>query len=147
VSTRASEALEPIHTWFSLSYANYLVVPRAVLQSMPDEWQQRFVGCLEEMNDTFPDLPWPKGGYNVQALARGPELINEPCGECDGVGSVVGEDEEERDCEACGGSGETDDRRYETAEEVGVTRDRIPHYNRGRTRIEPPGERSIGGRL
>ncbi|WP_438028978.1 hypothetical protein [Sorangium sp. So ce233] len=39
----------PIHLWFSLSYGNYLVIPRALLQSMPVEWQERMVKCLEEL--------------------------------------------------------------------------------------------------
>lgn len=38
-----------IHEWFGLSYANYLVIQRTFLQSMPDEWQDRLVKCLEEL--------------------------------------------------------------------------------------------------
>lgn len=45
-----SEDSEPIHAWFELSYSNYLCLPRSVLQSMPGEWQRRFVACLEEMD-------------------------------------------------------------------------------------------------
>lgn len=41
---------EPIHEWFELSYAQYLTVPRSVLQSMPKEWQDRFVKCLVELD-------------------------------------------------------------------------------------------------
>lgn len=48
-----------IHTWFNLSYANYLTIPRSVLQSMPDEWQRRFVKCLEELNET---IDWRQAG-------------------------------------------------------------------------------------
>lgn len=49
-----------IHNWFELSYAQYLTIPRSVLQSMPDEWQQRFVKCLEELDET---IDWrPKSG-------------------------------------------------------------------------------------
>jgi hypothetical protein len=43
---------EAIHTWFGLTYSNYLVLPRAVLQSMPDEWQEKFVACLDELRET-----------------------------------------------------------------------------------------------
>ena len=43
---------EPIHEWFSLSYASYLTIPRSVLQSMPVEWQRRMVELLEEMERT-----------------------------------------------------------------------------------------------
>ncbi|EFC79182.1 hypothetical protein FrEUN1fDRAFT_7713, partial [Parafrankia sp. EUN1f] len=34
---------DTIHTWFGLSYSNYLVLPRSLLQSMPDRWQEPFV--------------------------------------------------------------------------------------------------------
>ena len=40
---------EPIHEWFELSYSNYLVVQRVILQSMSLEWQKRFVKCLDEL--------------------------------------------------------------------------------------------------
>lgn len=41
-----------IHGWFGLTYASYLVVPRSVLQSMPADWQDRFVHLLGELDDT-----------------------------------------------------------------------------------------------
>lgn len=43
----------PIHNYFELSYAQYLTIPRSALQSMPVEWQRRFVQCLEELDDTI----------------------------------------------------------------------------------------------
>jgi hypothetical protein len=49
----ASRDSEPIHSWFGLTYANYLVLPRSALQSMPHGWQERFVMCLEELNYAF----------------------------------------------------------------------------------------------
>ncbi len=48
---------EPVHTMFGLSYAEYIVIPRAVLQSMPIEWQKRFVRCWEELQLTIDWLP------------------------------------------------------------------------------------------
>jgi hypothetical protein len=56
-----------IHEWFGLSYAQYLTVPRSVLQSMPEDWQQRFVDCLKELDDA---IDWqPKNGtYRVQLM-------------------------------------------------------------------------------
>lgn len=45
-----SASSEPIHSWFELSYAQYLTIPRTVLQSMPEHWQRRFVECLEELD-------------------------------------------------------------------------------------------------
>lgn len=54
-----------IHTWFSLSYAAYLVLPRSILQSMPDEWQERFVACLQEVEEAGYTCPTPGLTYSV----------------------------------------------------------------------------------
>lgn len=123
---------EAVHTWFGLSYANYLVLPRSVLQSMPPEWQVRFVAMLDELNFAFGHLDYPP--YDVRVLARSPELLHwTPCNECEGEGKL----EDGSVCPSCKGEGEVDDEpRYETAEEVGFITDPIPHYNRGRTRLE-----------
>lgn len=34
----------PIHGFFGLSYSNYLVLPRTLMQSMPVAWQERADG-------------------------------------------------------------------------------------------------------
>ena len=125
---------EPIHLWFNLTYANYLVVPRSVLQSMPQPWQARFCELLSEMGDAFGHLDWP--AYDVRVLAREPEFGTRyiDCPEC---GDLEGGDP---DCPECKGETEIEDPegpRYETPEEVGFRSDPIPHYNRGRTRLEP----------
>jgi hypothetical protein len=52
---RRAEEPEPIHTWFELTYSNYLVLHRSIMQSMPVEWQRRFVACLDEMREAAPD--------------------------------------------------------------------------------------------
>jgi hypothetical protein len=52
---------EHIHNWFELTYAQYLTIPRSVLQSMPSDWQRRFVQCLKELDSTIdwrPDFPF-----------------------------------------------------------------------------------------
>ena len=58
---------EPIHSYFGLSYANYLVLPRSVLQSMPIDWQDKFVTLLDMIPETIDDEFEPVGGYQVQA--------------------------------------------------------------------------------
>ena len=42
---------DPIHGWFGLTYASYLVVPRVVLESMPVEWQNKMVKLLNELGE------------------------------------------------------------------------------------------------
>ena len=69
---------EEIHDYFGLSYANYLVLPRAVLQSMPDEWQERFVGLLNEIPKLLGEEWEPKGGYRVSALNADKKFTKDP---------------------------------------------------------------------
>jgi hypothetical protein len=45
----------PVHTKFGLTYANFLVLHRAHLQSMPLEWQTRLVDLLEDLDAAYPD--------------------------------------------------------------------------------------------
>lgn len=59
---------EPIHEWFGLSYAQYLTIPRTVLQSMPLEWQRRFTACLSEIDGLFDWMP--EGEYRVRLYDR-----------------------------------------------------------------------------
>lgn len=58
---------EVIHSYFGLSYANYLVLPRTVLQTMPEDWQSKFVALLHEIEVTIDEEWEPAGGYQVQA--------------------------------------------------------------------------------
>ncbi len=44
---------EPVHTWFELSYAQFLTIPRIIMQSMPLGWQRDVVRLLREMDNTF----------------------------------------------------------------------------------------------
>ena len=55
-----------IHRFFALSYAQYLVLPRTVLQSMPLEWQEKFVNMVEEIGEKFPDYQPIDTTYHVQ---------------------------------------------------------------------------------
>lgn len=68
---------EDIHGWFGLTYANYLVLPRALLQSMPGEWQERMVACLQELDDHFAEMPHAPG-YRVQAVDWNGRYVKDP---------------------------------------------------------------------
>ena len=59
----------PVWNAFGLSRAAYLVVPRRTLQSMPLEWQQRFMALMEEAHDHLPAEAFPD--YTVQRQERG----------------------------------------------------------------------------
>ena len=56
---------QPISVWFELSYAQFLTIPRLVMEAMPLEWQQKMAGLLKEMDDTFDWRP-KEGRYWVR---------------------------------------------------------------------------------
>ena len=68
---------EPIHYWFELSYAQYLTIPRSVLQSMPTEWQKLFVKCLEELDETIDWRP-KEGRYWVKLKNAKGVYVSDP---------------------------------------------------------------------
>lgn len=84
---------EDVHGFFELSYASYLVLPRSLMQSMPGEWQERMVACLEEMDAHFDeDVKAPS--WWVRAT-NGREFICDPAPPYDrGRAFVAGRDEE-----------------------------------------------------
>lgn len=67
---------DAVHTMFSLSYANYLVLNRSLLQSMPDEWQEQFVALIDALDDAYRDLDKPDS-YMVRAR-RGGQFVTDP---------------------------------------------------------------------
>ncbi len=68
---------DPIHLWFELSYAEYLTVPRSVLQSMPQQWQEKFVALLEELDETIDWRP-PSGRYWVRLKDKNGKYVADP---------------------------------------------------------------------
>lgn len=42
------ESTTPVHDYFGLTYSNFMVLHRSIMQAMPIEWQQKIVALLEE---------------------------------------------------------------------------------------------------
>lgn len=51
--------------WWSLSYAQFLTLPRVAIQSMPTEWQDKLAALLNEMDDRLDWRP-EEGRYHTQ---------------------------------------------------------------------------------
>ncbi len=66
-----------IHGWFELTYTSYLILPRTALQSMPLEWQDRFVQCPEEMENKFKRIP-ERGTYYAQLKDDNGRFLHDP---------------------------------------------------------------------
>jgi hypothetical protein len=127
-----------IHDYFGLSYANYLVVNRSLLQSMPEKWQKDFVEMLEKFSREFGWAMELQPAINVQILARSPERIDdEECPNCEGTEFNLDADgmETENECQECDCGRVEAEERVETAEEVGIITDPVPHYERGRSSV------------
>ncbi len=62
---------EHIHNWFGLTYSSYLVLPRLMLESMPAEWQKKFVELLDEMEETLEVDENYSSEYSVQYKVDG----------------------------------------------------------------------------
>lgn len=152
MTTQPATETDAIHLHFGLSYANYLVLPRTLLQSMPDEWQTQFVALLNQMADAFRHVPQAEH-YRVEAATE--HIVNEMSeeqlkqagiyadwyrGETPPGGLTLAEIEQWQD--------EHEDPQgpvyYRDGEELDPhsrvlipCEDPVPHYNRGRTRIAP----------
>lgn len=128
----------PIHTFFGLSYSSYQVLPRTLMQSMPVDWQQRMVTCLNELRDAFEHIEHPDT-YKVTAAVE--------CTYSDLNATDMAELGITQPDAPDGENDEPEDVFYDkdgTEHQAGETLltprlggDPIPHYNRGRTFIEP----------
>ncbi|MBX0293134.1 hypothetical protein K3G63_22000 [Hymenobacter sp. HSC-4F20] len=74
---------QAMHRWFGQSYANYLILPRVQLQSMPEEWQQRFASCLREFTAAFAGSEQARS-YQVRAIDAEGHYVKDPVPHYDG---------------------------------------------------------------
>lgn len=66
-----------IHDWFGLTYSSYLVLPRLVLDSMPEIWQKKFIELLDEIEEIIEYPENYTGEYWVR-LKKGNKFISDP---------------------------------------------------------------------
>lgn len=135
------EERDAIHTHFGLSYASYLVLHRTLLQSMPDEWQARFVGMLRDLDEAFGHIeradcyevtPGEEREIGELTDAEMKFLGVTPPDPID----TEDDDEWTRQREAARWLYRGEE--YESWHRIVFPKaESVPHYNRGRTRIEP----------
>lgn len=131
-----------VHEYFELSYASYLVKHRTLLQSMPADWQERFVALLEEFDAAFAHVE-QADGYKVTAGQWAYIYECEP----DALKAA-------RISGPHNGGDDGDEGTYADAEGNELTendyafipgREPVPHYQRGRAYVAPrlPADREI----
>jgi hypothetical protein len=149
ISTHPTDG--PVHTYFGLTYANYLVIPRTLMQSMPIGWQERMTACLDELHEAFQHIEQAEVYEVVPGVERTVSELSDT--ELKRTGYSVdwygGEEPPEGldtdDLNAWQHKHETEPVYYDRdLDEVDAdTRvvlpadDPVPHYNRGRTYVEP----------
>ena len=67
---------DPIHIWFGLTYASYLVLPRVVMESMSLEWQEKMVNLLNEIGEKREKFVG--GNYAVNLRDEDGKYIRDP---------------------------------------------------------------------
>lgn len=83
----------PVHGFFGLSYANYYVAPRTLMQCMPLEWQRRFAELAGELDAAYPDR---SAEYEVTTVRW--EYVSElPEDEMKMLGITTNDDDEDED--------------------------------------------------
>lgn len=70
-----------VHEWFALTYSNYLILPRSLMQAMPIEWQERLTACLKEMRSAVEPLQPINDNYCVQLRNERGRFIEDPYSE------------------------------------------------------------------
>lgn len=145
---------EAIHLHFGLSYSTHMVLPRTLLQSMPDAWQARFVALVDELAEAFQHVPQPEAYKVDAAVEHEVSELNELEQRTLGItadwyrGETPPEGLSEADLAEWRAEHENPDGpEYYDALTGNLMRgddrvllpvaDPLPHYNRGRTRVEP----------
>jgi len=54
------EGRERLWTWFGLSRASWLTLPRSMMHEMPDDWQDAMAELLEQWDETWDSHEMPE---------------------------------------------------------------------------------------
>lgn len=115
-----------IHDFFGLSYSTHLVLPRVLLQSMPEEWQARFVKLMEEYYSATREVEQPEH-YIVKAATQHEAW--------EVAGEQLGEYTITFDSDSDGYWDEEGNALYGWQRVLVPAEDPLPSYSRGRTQI------------
>jgi hypothetical protein len=77
VRNRLVGVFDPVHGWFCLTYANYLVIQRSLMQAMPVTWQRRFVQLMYEVREEF-DTDKLCSDFRVNAIDGNGRFVQDP---------------------------------------------------------------------
>lgn len=61
---------DKIHNWFGLTYCSYKVLPRLILDDLPEEMQDKFLEVMQYIEDNYDNTTWISN-YWVRARVDG----------------------------------------------------------------------------
>lgn len=129
----------PVHTWFGLTYANFAVQHRARLQSMPLEWQQRYVDLMEELQAAYDGQPDPEFEVKTVRWEYVGDLSSDEMKQLE-IGPLSDDEPGDEDA-ACEEWADKNGRALQRHDRVAIpVPDPIPHY---RHSYLPPDEAAI----
>lgn len=67
----------PFHEWFGLTYSSYLVLPRAILEALPEDLQHRLISCIDEAKDLI-DSGQINDNYSVKLRDQDGRYVVDP---------------------------------------------------------------------
>lgn len=67
-----------LETWWGLSYAPFLVMPRVAMKLMPEEWQEKMAELLHQYDETIQTDAFGVKGCTVRALDKKGKMIKMP---------------------------------------------------------------------
>lgn len=69
---------ERMDVHFGLSRASFSVLPRVMLNDMPDDWQNQFVDLMNELDATFPNAPDEATEFKVMGVGEKGRMAKVP---------------------------------------------------------------------
>lgn len=67
----------PFHAWFGLTYSAYLVLPRAILEALPEDLQNRMIACIDEARELL-DTDKISDNYSVKLRDDEGRYVRDP---------------------------------------------------------------------
>jgi hypothetical protein len=67
-----------IHDWFGLGRCTFAVLPRVLMEAMPDDWQEKMVHLLDEYEETFDTSKLGIASTTVRATDSKGKLMSMP---------------------------------------------------------------------
>lgn len=69
---------ENLQEWFGLSYSSFCVLPRVLMEDMPQEWQDKMAALLNEYDEAFDQGLVGVHSCRVQAVGQNNKLMKMP---------------------------------------------------------------------